>query len=42
MHSFNIHFAQVQTHDDNRVKLRVGLIEALHITDTNLRKDNDS
>ena len=31
MHSFNVHFAQAQTYNENRAKLRVGYIEALHI-----------
>ena len=31
MHSFNVHFAQAQTHNDNQVQLRAGFIEALHI-----------
>ena len=30
MHSFNMSFAQAQTHNDNRVWLWVGFIEALH------------
>ena len=31
MHSFNVYFAQAQTHNDYRVCLRLGFIEALHI-----------
>ena len=31
MYSFNVHFAQAQTHNNNRVYLQVGFIEALHI-----------
>ena len=31
MYCFNMHFSQAQTHNDNRVELRVGFIEVVHI-----------